>query len=493
MERMGCVDIKALPLQLLLRSHEDWRGKPVVVVDRDKPNGVILWANRQAYALRIFPGMRYAAGLALAGDLRGGCVAADGIARAVGELTQQLWCFSPSIEPAADEPGVFWLDASGLSNVYPSLRGWAAAICEELRDQKLFAVAAVGFSRFGSYAAAKAGDRNIVFDSPEAEQGHTRRIPIERLRLNPALRDTLLKLGVETVGQFIDLSGAGIRARFGAEAAALHALARGAGWSPLQPQKLWEPIVHTADFDWPESKTGRVLVRLGAMLHDALGDLAERNEALKAVVVTLHLDDGQEQRERIAPNEPTRKAQQILHLIQLRIESIALSAGVSRVTLHAEGVSIVEGQLEMFREARQSFEDAARAFATLRAEFGNDAVVCAELHEGHLPEAQYQWKPMSTLRAPKPNSNAAPCLIRRIYTPPIELPPRERHEPDGWLIAGIKEGPVEEVLGPYYVSGGWWRREIARAYHYVRTRSGRWFWIYRDEVRRRWYLHGEVQ
>lgn len=493
MEQTACVDIQALPLQLLLRAHADWRHKPAVVVDRDKPQGVILWVNREAHARRILPGMRYAAGLALARDLRGGCVDDAAIDAAVETVLQRLWSFSPQIEPAAAEPGVFWLNASGLSPIFPSLRTWAASIREDLLEEHLRAVVGVGFSRFGSYAAAKASGRNVLFGSLEEEQRHIRRIPIERILRDANLRDTLLKLGVVSLGQFIDLPAEGIRKRFGAEAEALHALARGAGWTPLQPREIFEPVELHTDFDWPEEKVERLMLRLGRMLQDALAELARRHEILNTAEIALLLDNGLEQHERIAPAAPTRDRHQILLLIRLRMERIELPAGVCEMILRAEGVPIVEGQLEMFREARRSYDDAQRAFATIRAEFGNDAVLCAELQAGHLPEAQYDWKRLETLGTPQPARDTTPGLVRRIYTPAVQLPPRERHEPDGWMVAGLREGPVEEVLGPYYVSGGWWRREKTRAYHYVRTRSGRWFWIYRDEIRNRWFLHGEVQ
>ena len=42
--------------------------------------------------------------------------------------------------------------------------------------------------------------------------------------------------------------------------------------------------------------------------------------------------------------------------------------------------------------------------------------------------------------------------------PAVPLPPRPRHEPDGWMLRGLKQGPVVRVLGPYVVSGGWWNR-----------------------------------
>ena len=83
--------------------------------------------------------------------------------------------------------------------------------------------------------------------------------------------------------------------------------------------------------------------------------------------------------------------------------------------------------------------------------------------------------------------------MRRIFSPPVPLPVRPATEPDGWIVACFSDGPVDEVVGPHIVSGGWWLRDIHRTYHYVRTRSGRWLWIYLDRKRRRWFLHGEVE
>jgi len=214
-DRTACVDIKALPLQLLLRTRPEWRVQPVVVVDRDKPLGLILWANEHAYARRIFPGMRYAAALALSRELRGGVVSEAEIAVAVRDVTQRLWCFSPRIEPSTREHGVFWLDASGMRHLYPSLEVWAERIREDLRDAGLYASVAVGFSRFGSYAAAKSSSKNVVFAGADQERASVRRVPIVRLGMDAYLRDTLLKLGVETLGGFIDLPAEGIAKRFG--------------------------------------------------------------------------------------------------------------------------------------------------------------------------------------------------------------------------------------------------------------------------------------
>lgn len=493
MVRTACVDIAALPLQVLLRDHPDWADQPVVVVDRDKPSGRILWVNEAARSRRILPGLRYAAGLALADALRGGVVDGARIAAETGGITQRLWQFTPHVEPAAQEPGVFWLDATGMQRLYPQLAPWAQAIGKALEEAGFTAAVAVGFSRFGSYAAAKTGHPCLVFESPGDERAYVRKVPIERLAVDPALRQTLRKLGITTLGAFIDLPAAGLRKRFGPAAHALHRMALGMDWTPLQPQGYTEPAERTVPFDFPEADRSRLLARIEPLLDEVLAVLMARHEALAALVLHLVFDQGEPLEEHIAPAAPTVERGPLLDLIGLRLESLVLPTGVSALSLRGEGVAAAEKQLTLVPDAPRELEAIHRAFARLRAELGNSAVVRARLQEGHLPEARFTWEPLDTLPRPQPRDGVWRPLVRRFFSPPVKLPPRPRHEPDGWLVAGCAEGPVEEVIGPHIVSGGWWRREVSRAYYYVRTRSGRWFWIYHDQKRRHWYLQGEVE
>ena len=494
MDRTACVSVPALPLQLLLREHADWDRHPAVVVDRDKPQGVIQWANDRAHAQRIVPGMRYAVALSLARELRGGVVTEAAVDAAVAAILHRLWSFSPRVEPSPREPGVFWLDASGLGHVFASLELWAECIRGDLRGEMLRCVTGVGFTRFGSYAAAKANPRDIVFQHPAQERAYLRDVPIACLTLDTALRDTLFRLGIESLGGFLDLPAAGIRKRFGEEAGALHVLARGDAWTPLAPERILEPIESREALDYPEENIGRLLPCFARMLHALLPELAARHEAVKSLRFSLLLDDGTLRSGEIAPATPTRDANQLYGLIRLRIETVSLGAPVVELGLHVVGIRVSERQVALFQEiSHQRIEAAEQAFAKIRAQLGNDAVVHARLHEGHLPEARYGWETLGRVDPPRPGAAVLRPMIRRLYTPPIALPPRDRYEPDGWLIAGIAEGPVEEVIGPQTVSGGWWMGEISRAYHYVRTRSGRWLWIYYDHKRRRWFLQGEVQ
>ena len=100
MDRLACVDFPELPLQLLLREHPDWQGLPAVVVDEDRPQGLVLWANEAARAFRILPGLRYAAAHSLCADVRAGAVSPLHVEKALQELHTLLLRFSPTVEAA---------------------------------------------------------------------------------------------------------------------------------------------------------------------------------------------------------------------------------------------------------------------------------------------------------------------------------------------------------------------------------------------------------
>lgn len=494
MDRVACVDVPALPLQGLLRRHGDWAQGPAAVVDRDAPAGVIEWVNEGARARRILPGMRYGTALALSRELRAGVVLEEDVVEEVRTLAQRLGRFSPRIEPSFKEPGVFWVDASGLGRLYPSLEKWAGCIEKDFGKAGFRCVVAVGFSRFGSYGAAKAHRRRIVFENAEEERAFLRDVPVDRLRVNPQLRDILSKLGVNALGGFMDLPGEGILRRFGAEAYALHQMAAGKGWDTFLPYPLREPVERRVLLDYPERQSDRLVASMAPLAREIVTELWAYHEGLTALWFSLTLDDGNREEQRVAPSAPTRDAEQIISLVRLRMERLVLPAGVVELTVRGVGVRVTPRQLDLFRETpRRTLEAAQRAFAKVCAELGNDAVVCAQLQDGHLPEACFSWAPLQELAAPAPETVSEGPLVRRIFARPVALPSHGRHEPDGWLIAGLADGPVEEVIGPHLVSGGWWKREVTRAYYFVRTASGRWLWVYHDHHRRQWFLHGEVE
>jgi protein ImuB len=508
LDRLACADLPAFPLQILLRRHPGWAAHPAAVVAEDKPQALVLWVNEKARRAGVLSGLRYAAATSLAPGLRAGVIPSSEIEREVAALTSRFLRFTPTVEPSREEAGVFWLSGSGLNLLYPSLKKWAHEIHADIRARGFHAGVAVGFTRFGAYAVARARQGVAVFGDPSEERAAAEKVSLDRLDLEPDLRDTLFKLGIRTVGAFLSLPAGGLYERFGPKAYRLHKMASGDLWAPLQPCIPEEPVRQRLILDDPEADSTRLTFLIKRLLHPALAALAVRTEALIGLTLRFLIDRGGWQEESVRPAAPTLDAVQILDLVRLRLETAEFSAGVAEIELVTEGSRATCEQLRFFAELGRGVEGPARdlgaanrALARLRAEFGEKSVVRAKLTNGHLPEARFKWEPLSRVALPRNDSSgsndsnrpAAKVLVRRILAKPLPLPPSPRTHDDGWLLLGPKYGTVEKLSGPYVFSGGWWVREIHREYYFAETRRGNLLWVYYDRVRRRWFLQGQVE
>jgi len=527
--RVACLDVPALPLQLLWRRQPTWRAHPVVVVDEDRPQGEVLWACERARRRKILPGQRYGHALSLAGDLRAGVVTAAEVTAAIDELAADLRRCSPRVEPARDQPGTCWLDGEGLRNIYPDGDAWVRDLANILARRALIGAVVVGFTRFGTYAIARAQRKGtLVFACDADERAAARMVPLDRLDVAPKLRDALARLGVTTLGELVRLPGGGILERFGSDAHRLYQLAAGERWDPLVPEPPPDAPDERVVLDDPEDDVERLLFSIKAATDRLLSRLAARRRAVVALwlEMTLRRYNATERFERRAeclrPAEATLDPRVLMRLCHLRLAEqreadgvgalpaspvgrgrsplgIAGSpptAGVIELRVWAEDVPATREQLALFAERpRRDLRAAAEAVARLRAELGDDAVVKAVLREGHLPEARFGWEPISTVPSPRPRPSPIRLLIRRVMTRPLALPPQSPNvRDDGWVLAGLAQGTVTRIVGPHVISGGWWSgAEIHREYHFVETRRGDCLWLYYDRRRRRWFQHGVVE
>jgi protein ImuB len=497
MDRPACIDVPALPLQILARRHPSWSGFPLAVVDRDTPQGVILWLDERARAKRLRAGMRYAEALSVAPDLRTDVVSPDAIASATTAIARRLQDFSPIVETAPDSPGVFWSSAAGLSLLYPTLHDWARAVRAGLGEIGFHANVVVGFSHFGTYALARTQSGLRVVESSVEEERASRAVPLERLEFDPSLLATLGKLGVRTVGTFLRLPATGLLERFGERAHRLHRLASGMLRPTLDPA----PVEHVEQakllLDEPVADSMHLVFLVKGLLEPIL----ERSATAQAAITCLHLrfvlDRRESVIETVRPAEPTLDGAILLELVQLRLHASRLPAGVTELELRVETVRATRAQLDLFAASRRRDLDAgARALARLRAELGESAVMRARLREGHLPEAGFTWEPADRLHAPQARKVRMRTLVRRMQARPLSLPPRPASERnDAWLDRGTSDdyGRIVRFVGPYLVSGGWWRTPIHREYHFIETARGDLLWAYYDRRRRRWFLQGAVE
>lgn len=489
--RVACTDVAALPLQLVLREHPDWQSDPVVVVEDDRPMAIVLWVNQAARALRIFRGSRFNQAQALSAKLRAVHVPQAKIEAAINEIQALLLLFSPRVEPERRHPGLFFLDASGLGLLYPTIKAWAQKVQQALAQRSLTAAVVVGFQRYRTLAIARHRPTIVVLRTVQDEARLANEVPLTELDISPKLVTAMGVLGVNTLGDFLRLPASDLATRYGPEAAHVHAQASGTLWTPLQPESPVELLTAEIQLEPPDDDLPRLLFRLKETLHGLVERLSVRCEAAIALELTVELDHQPTHHQRIETAAPTLDVMQLIELARLRLTSVQLAAAVTRIGVELQSTRVHPQQLALLLGAPQrDLEAAARALARIKAAFGDTSVTRAHLLDRHLPEASFCWEPIARVQRPCLDAPPTmPPLVRQLYREPQPLPPIPAHEPERWLGA---HGAVTAMHGPYRTSGGWWVRRVERDYYFIETKTTAILWVYYDRQQRRWYLHGIV-
>jgi protein ImuB len=485
---LACVSIQELPLQLAIRMHPEWRELPVAVLGEDRPTGIVLHRNRAAARTGVRRGMRYSAALALSSLLRAAVLSPEDLSSGVETLNRILAGFSPRVEPFGD--GVFWLDAGGLGYLYPTVQAWMGAILRDLEAAGFRARIASGFTRGGTLVASRRsrGDAPpLLFSSAAEEQAFCMRSPLGALPLAPSARTRLTCLGITDVGGFLSLPAEGLRMRLGAEAERLHGLLAASRSLPLQFVDAGTELVESRRFDGEVQDSSGLEPSLEEALGAVVSDAEKRGLRIRELALSLTMEDGSTREERILPSEPTVAFGFLRDLVRLRVAGLfrgvqtARRQGITGFTLSAERSKSQDEQVELIRSTKsRDRAAAARAFALIRAELGNDAVRRACVRPEHQPEKQYSWETVggSPPGAGCPLEPSGKVLVRRIFESPRPLPPVPR--PRAYRGCG----------GPYAVSGAWWSRPYSRRYRFIEAANGTILWIFREGESTPWLVQG---
>ncbi len=511
MVRLACVDIPFFSLQVLFRREPDWKKGPAAVVDRDEPTGRILSINEAARRRGVRPGLSYGQALSLAGELRAAAVAQGTLDAARREVMELLSGFTPEVEPVrvdhqeADDIGTFWLNASGLDMLYPQLSIWMQEARTALERRGFLSVIAVGFTRFGSYIVARSRRKPIVLSSAQAEEQLARRAPLRGLPLSPRSLELLQRLGVQTVGDFLDLPAEGVARRFGREARATFQWAHRER-IPMQPITLDRNASLIRRLDDPVGNLLLLTAYVDELLDELFQIVTRKQRLVASIRLELYGDKELRSREQIRPAAPTDKAGVLKSLCRLRLSARQYDGGIDRIVMSAEEILPIHRNGELFDSVRrQATEAGRRAFALIRARFGNDSIRRPILLDEHLPEKRYAWEEVAEplfpsvvkraeatadgeppARSQKPFSEAGPKnaalartsrVVRRLYE--CDAPP----ELDGKT--------ARLIAGPFVYTGKWWQPEERREYFFARSRRGL-LWIYREAGREVFRVQGVV-
>jgi protein ImuB len=333
-------------------------------------------------------------------------------------------------------------------------------------------------------------------------------LPIEALRLSPATRTTLRRLGFKRVGALIDEPRAPFAARFEKELLMRVDQALGRAPEPLAfiaPP----PVYHSLRYLLEPIVTQEAVVAVATrLMRDLIHALVRDGVGARRLRLALYRVDSEVQLVDIGLTMPTRSADHVARLIDLKLERVTetIDAGFGFETI---GLAVTIA--EPMEPQQTDFVAGGDA---------DNAERCAALIDGLQqrlgPHSVRRFKPIASHIPEKAEAECAASAGMPAWPMPDEARPRPvlllpRAEPAEDVIALVPEGPpqrfrwhgvmhnVARSQGPERIAGEWWRSQTqqpTRDYYLVEDDAGRRFWLYREGLygrepaAPRWFVHG---
>src|SRR5205085_10533410 len=320
-------------------------------------------------------------------------------------------------------------------------------------------------------------------------------LPIEALRLSPETRTTLRRLGFKRVGALIDAPRAPFAARFERELLRRLDQALGRVNEPLAtiaPPPVYHSLRYLPEPIFAQEVVVAIATRL---MKDLVHALVRDGVGARALRLALYRVDGEVRTVDIGLTMPTRSAEHVARLIELKLDRTAehdLDAGFGFEALDL-AVTVTErmepAQIDLASATEAGGPERCAALVDrLRQRLGPRSVQQLKPIESHLPERAQIAYAASGAAAP---SWPAPDEARP--RPLLLLP----HAEPVKVIAVVPDGPpqrfhwrgemhhVEKAQGPERIASEWWRSRkplATRDYYLVEDTVGRHFWLYRERL-----------
>ena len=442
----------------------------------------------------------------------------------LNELVDSLYEFSPIVGlEQTDAPESIFLDITGLGHLFGDETRLVASVIEHCRKQGYLVRAHTAPTLGLAWARAHYGDSHTPLES----------LPAESLRLTATTEDVLFQLGIETVGQLLQIPRADLTSRFGDEIHRRLDQAMGIVDEPITARHRPPDFMAEQFIEFPTSDRETIEVILSRLITELCDQLRARQQGALQWTVRLGCVEGPPVEFQVNLFQPTATVDHVMQLAQMQLDTALrphtrnrrarpnsgkksvvrryTTFEVQEVTASVTScVLLAERQRKLFDEnPRLDKQTLAHLINRLASRLGQQNVVYPTLQSGAQPEYSVRLRPLVDPRRRrsrktqpvKPRSHVMARPLRLI-NPPLLLETAEQdrsatspptiQRPPALLTHQQRRQTVIRCWGPERIETGWWRGPTTRRdYWRVETCTGQQFWIFFELRRRQWYLHGE--
>ncbi len=433
-------------------------------------------------------------------------------------------------------PGLL-LDVTGCERLYRGEHHLLRRLCEAVARLGIRCRAAIAPTFGCAWAVARFGSRWRDIIAPGAVLEALRPLPVSALRIDGEIEAALAEVAIDRVGHIIDLPRAALPSRFGDDLLLRLDQALGRAMETIDPVRVEPPPCVEVLFTGPTTRFEAVALATRQLVNQLAPLLHQRESGARQIDLELIRAEIEPLRITVAFSHPTRDAKHIASLLAPQLERAHLGHGVDRILLTASrlgrlrheqleekklrgkgerGEGTEEGrdggkEIAVSSSLRPSApsslcssspfvpspEHLGRMLDVLTHRLGEERVLRVEAVESHQPQHAFRYRPVT---APAAVVSREPAMIAA-DRPSLLFDPPEPADvmaitPDGppsWLRWRGEARRVLSAAGPLRIAGPWWkeRGEPMRDYFRIADECGRWLWVCRDMVTRRWFVGGQ--
>lgn len=472
-----------------------FKDKPLVFAEADHGRMLIRATNTLAEAEGLVHGMAVAdaravvPGLQVMDEKPG---RNERLLKAIGE-----WCIRYSPIVAVDLPEGLILDAGGCTHLWGGEKKYLKEIITRLNAKGYDVRVSIADTIGAAWANARYGKQTPVIE-PGAQYQMLKVLPSAALRLEADVLERLHKLGLYTIGSFMDMPRTVLRRRFGY--GLLQRLDQALGREE-EVMELLRPVeTYEARLPCLEPVRTRTAIEIGikTLLETLCADLKKDGQGLRTAVLKYYRLDGRVLQIDIGTNRPTYHISHLFKLFELKIAQVEPGLGIELFILTATKTEEAPLIQEALWAGKPGLEDDAVAelLDRLAGKVGPRAIHRYLPDEHYWPErsiklaASLKEKPgiMWPTARPRPTQLLArPERIDTIavipdYPPKVFVYKGERHR-------------IKCADGPERIEREWWLDEGEhRDYYIVEDEKGNRYWLFRsghyDGQAYQWFIHG---
>jgi protein ImuB len=316
--------------------------------------------------------------------------------RALAEWAHKL---SPVV--ALDAPDGLLIDVTGCEAVYRGETRLVKHTIAQFAKLGVRARAAVAPTYACARAIARFWRKPAAIVLPGRQREALAPLPIAALNPSPQSLLGLAEVGIERIGQLLDLPRSTLPARFGDDLLLHLDRALGQGIETIQPVRPVPPPDVERVFEGPTDRVEAIELTVRDLLEEISRELLARESGARVLEVELARSDLAPERLTITLGRPSRDPRHLWKLLAPKLEKAHLGFGVEGVRLRIPSLGLLKheqaehwlaGRTQPARETQRARDE---LLDTLSNRLGHERVLRFVVRESHTPERAFAERPMN--------------------------------------------------------------------------------------------------